>query len=284
MAAVSARERLWDLLEVRRDGSDRRIVLDWYDILLSTLIVLNIMAVILESVKGISDAYETLFLTFEMFSVALFTMEYIARIWACTADHRYSHPLFGRLKYAGTFMALVDLAAFLPFYIPAVLPVDLRFMRVLRLFRLLRVLKLGRYSTSLALLGRVLKAKAADLFAAIFGLLVILVLASSVMYFVEREAQPALFSSIPAAMWWAVATLTTIGYGDIYPVTELGRFVGSLIAVLGIGVFALPAGILASGFYEARQPSPGAKKSAVCPHCGEPLEGATPRPDKTGDH
>jgi voltage-gated potassium channel len=127
---------------------------------------------------------------------------------------------------------------------------DLRFVRVLRLLRLSRLIKLGRYSDSLKTLGNVFKGKKEELLITAFALAILLILASSLMYFAENEVQPQAFSSIPAAMWWGIATLTTVGYGDIYPVTTLGKLMGSVIAVLGIGMFALPAGILSSGFAE----------------------------------
>ncbi|MBU4556466.1 MAG: ion transporter [Actinobacteria bacterium] len=234
---------------------------------LAVLIVLNVVAVVLESVDSIGVPLTAFFSAFEIFSVAVFTIEYVLKLWACTADTRYAGPVFGRLKYALTPMVLIDLAAFAPFYM-WFLPLDLRFLRVMRLFRLLRVLKLGRYSKSLTLVVRVLKRKSSDLAVAVIVLLVMLVLASSAMFYVEHDAQPDAFSSIPAAMWWGVATFTTVGYGDIYPVTPLGKILGSFIAVLGIGIFALPAGILASGFSEET----AGQGSTICPHCGEALE------------
>ncbi len=261
------RARVWDLLEVSFDPDDHSPVVDWYDISLAVLIVANVVAVVLESVEPIGQAYARFFFAFEVFSVAIFTVEYVARLWACTADPRYAHPLTGRVRYALTPMVLIDFASFAPFYM-ASLTMDLRFLRVMRLLRLLRVLKLGRYSRSLTLVTRVVKRKSSDLIASLIVLMVLLVLASSVMYYVERDAQPDVFSSIPAAMWWGVATFTTVGYGDVYPITPLGKFAGSLIAVLGIGVFALPAGILASGFSEERELMAALERQEVCPTCG----------------
>ncbi|KKO18591.1 MAG: Cyclic nucleotide-gated potassium channel [Candidatus Brocadia fulgida] len=128
------------------------------------------------------------------------------------------------------------------------LPLDLRFIRALRLFRLFRILKMGRYSESIRTLGNVLKEEKEALAITVFAVLILLVVASSLMYFVENAAQPEAFSSIPEAMWWGVATLTTVGYGDICPITPLGRFLGAIIALLGIGTIAVPAGIVTSGF------------------------------------
>ncbi|MCL5942955.1 MAG: ion transporter [Actinobacteria bacterium] len=263
------RQRMWDLLEVTYQRDDHSPVIDWYDTSLAVLIILNVLAVVLASIESLGEAYAPYFYAFEVFSVAVFTIEYVLKLWVCTVDDRYSRPIVGRVKYALTPMVLIDLAAFLPFY-AWFLPLDMRFLRILRLFRLLRVLKLGRYSKSMWLVMRVLKRKGSDLAVAVIVLLVMLVLASSLMYEVEHAAQPEAFSSIPAAMWWGVATFTTVGYGDVYPVTPLGKILGSVIAILGIGIFALPAGILAAGFSEERERLNAAQES-VCPHCGEAL-------------
>lgn len=164
-------------------------------------------------------------------------------------------------------MALIDLLAIIPFYLPFFVP-DLRFVRIIRLFRILRILKLGRYSKALQTFGNVLKRKKEDLAIALSTLLVLLVFAASLIYIVEHQAQPEVFSSIPAAMWWAVVTLTTVGYGDVYPVTIVGKLLGAGIAVLGIGLFALPVGILASGFAEEIK---GDDNNPTCPHCGKKI-------------
>ncbi|MCZ7662877.1 MAG: potassium channel family protein [Thermoleophilia bacterium] len=160
--------------------------------------------------------------------------------------------------------------AIFPFYV-GVGRLDLRFLRALRLFRLLRVLKLARYSESLALLGRVFRAKKEELVVTLCAVLFLLFLASSFIYYVEHEAQPEAFSSIPAAMWWGVATLTTVGYGDVYPVTVAGKVLGAIVAMLGIGLFALPAGILASGFADEMRRK-RTDETAMCPHCGRQIE------------
>jgi voltage-gated potassium channel len=148
--------------------------------------------------------------------------------------------------------------------------VDLRTLRAIRLIRLLRVLKIARYSESLQLLGRVLLSRRSELFITLVAVTVLLVVSSTLMYYAERDAQPEQFSSIPAAMWWGVETLTTIGYGDILPVTVTGKIINSFIALLGIGLFALPAGILGSGFVEELQRR--RRPPARCPKCGYDLD------------
>jgi voltage-gated potassium channel len=165
-------------------------------------------------------------------------------------------------------MALVDLASILPSLLPGGV-LDLRFVRAVRLLRLSRSMKIARYSQSMQTLGRVLRAKRHELAVTAFAGAILLISAASGMYFVEHEAQPNAFSSIPAALWWGVVTLTTVGYGDVYPVTLLGRCLASVIAILGIGLFALPAGILAGGFAEELHRN---DRVATCPNCGLELK------------
>ncbi len=244
-----------------------------FDILLLGLIFLNVIAVALETVDSLYNQYQSWFKIFEGVSVLFFTVEYILRIWSCTVKTAYRHPIWGRLKYMITPLALVDLLAILPFYLPLVAP-QLRVGRSLRLLRLFRVLKLNRYTDSLKILGRVLRLKQEEILLSLFVLSILLAVASSIIYYAEHEAQPEAFSSIPEAMWWGTITLTTVGYGDVYPVTLLGRILGGMLAILGIGLFALPAGILASGFSEELQARKAKKRqdsTQICPHCGKTI-------------
>ena len=149
-----------------------------------------------------------------------------------------------------------------------ILPLDLRFIRIMRFIRLIRLLKLSRYSETLKTFSNVFKEKIEELMIALFLIIILLIIASCLMYYVEHQAQPEAFSSIPAAMWWAVATLTTVGYGDIVPKTLFGKILGAVIALIGIGLFAMPAGILAAGFAEQI----AKKKKIICPHCGRDVE------------
>jgi voltage-gated potassium channel len=201
-------------------------------------------------------------------SVAAFTLEYVLRLAACTADTRYRHPVAGRIRYALTPLLLLDLLSFLPCYFAGV-AVDLRFVRVLRLVRTVRTGKLARYSRALRTLGQVIAAKREELVVSVSLVLLVLFVAACLMYTAEGHVQPEAFPSIPAALWWTVVTLTSIGYGDVYPITPLGKGIAGCIAVLGMGLVALPTGILASGFIEQIQcarETPG-----QCPHCGKGL-------------
>ena len=255
-------ERVYRLLEGIQRGD--RLAGTIHTALLA-LIVGNIVAVIIESIQPLATRYGAELLWFERISVGLFTLEYGLRIWSCTANPKYRSPITGRLKFAITPIALIDLLAFLPFYLPFAVP-DLRVIRSMRLLRMLRVLKLGRYSEAFRVLGWVARQKRDELAASFTLMVALVIVASTLMYEVEREAQPEAFSSVPAAMWWAITTLTTVAYGDVLPVTQVGKILGSFIALLGIGMFALPTGILSTGFVEFVQQQ---KKSATitCPHC-----------------
>ncbi len=224
---------------------------DWkgkcFDEFMIVLIITNVIAVVLETVESLRAAYGTFFLYFEYFSVALFSVEYALRIWTAgeNEDERFHPPFMGRIRYAMTPLALIDIVAILPFYLAFILAVDLRFMRV---FRLLRLLKLTRYSAALQMLGAAVYGQRRALGAALVIIATLLVFASSVIYLLEKDAQPDVFASIPQAMWWGLATLTTVGYGDVTPVSVAGKVFGGFIMILGIGMFALPAGILATAF------------------------------------
>ena len=236
---------------------------------LTVLIFLSVLSVVLETEETLYARFSGLFWGFEIFTIVVFTIEYLLRLWVCTLDPRYQSSILGRIKYILTPMALIDLIAILPFFIPTV-GMDLRFVRAIRLTRMFRVLKLGHYSQSLRNLTHVIKSKKEELLVTLFAGIIILIISSSLMYYVERETQPDAFSSIPSAMWWGVATLTTVGYGDIYPKTVLGKLLGSFIAVLGIGLFAMPAGIIASGFANELQKKNS--RPVICPHCGKDIK------------
>ncbi len=238
------------------------------NIAIVTLIFLNVIAVILESVNRFAEAYSSFFKWFEVVSVVIFSVEYGLRLWTCVEKPQFE-GLKGRLRYVFTPLALIDLLSILPFYLPMVFPVDLRFLRVLRLVRVFRILKLDKFSQSLNLLGRVLINKKEELIITLSTAIILLVVVSSIIYFIENDAQPGVFSSIPAAMWWSIGATTRLGPGPINPITDLGMVFGSMVAILGLGVFALPAGILASGLVEEIQ-----KKESTpptCPHCRKEL-------------
>ncbi len=238
---------------------------------LNLLILSNVLCVILGTVQSIEDRYGEYLAEFEAVSLTVFTVEYLLRLWTCTLKPQYAHPVYGRIRYVLSPMALIDLGSFIGVYLPFRTP-DFRYMRIIRLVRVLRVLKLARYSRALQSFGQVIRQKKEELALMTLFLVVLLVLASSSMYFIENEVQPGVFSSIPAAMWWGVCTLTTVGYGDIYPVMPIGKFLGAVIALIGIGFFALPAGVLSAAFAEELAKRRLAAEAATsCPHCGKAI-------------
>ena len=240
----SVRRRVAAILDVNESSDQTSLAVDVF--LIST-ICLNVVCIALESVESIGAEYMDAFYAFEVFSVAVFSIEYIARIWACPDSHEMavSDSWRGRLRFARTPGALIDLLAIAPFYLSMFFAADLRMLRVIRL---LRVFKLTRYSATMQGILGVFRDEAQSFVAVFCMLLILLVLASSAVYAIEHDVQPVAFGSIPAAMWWAMATLTTVGYGDVTPITPMGKFFGGLITFISIGVVALPAGILASGF------------------------------------
>ena|ERR1700733_21490 len=225
----------------------------WTRIIIASVICLSIVSVVLETEPELYNAYHDYFHYFEIFTVIVFSLEYILRLWCIVEDAGYERPILGRLKYMVTPLALVDLLAVVPFYLPALITIDLRFIRILRLIRLVRVMKLGHYSKSLSQISRIVHRKRSELAASMFILAILLLVASTVMYYIEHDAQPEQFRSIPSAFWWGIETLTTVGYGDVAPITPLGKVCAAIIAILGIGLFGLPAAILASGFLEELQ-------------------------------
>jgi len=178
-----------------------------------------------------------------------------------------------------SFYSMVDLAAVIPAYIPLLITVDARVLRGIRILRLFRILKLSRYNKAFSQIQYVLKSAKEELVISLCGVLTLLVIASCLMYFIEHDVQPEAFSSIPATMWWGVATLTTVGYGDVYPITAIGKLIGGIMAILGVGLFALPAGILANGFGQAIAKSQELEKQdkwsqeheLTCKNCGQKI-------------
>jgi voltage-gated potassium channel len=220
-----------------------------FNFLLSLLIVVNVGAVILESVNSLETRYADVFQAIEVVATSIFVVEYVLRAWTAVdrVSGEFRQPLWGRIKYLCTFFALIDLVSILPALIGLLVASDLR---VLRLLRLLRTIKLTRHSKIFSLIWIVLRKEIHAIGAIILVLCLILALSGSVMYVVEGKAQPNVFTSIPAAMWWAVETVTTVGYGDMVPVTVVGRALGSIISVVGVITFATFSGLITVGLME----------------------------------
>lgn len=235
------------------------------------LIILNVIAVIMETVHSLHETYSVFFHYFDLISVIIFSIEYVLRVWSCNHDPRYTHTVYGRLKYMVSTDALIDLLAILPFYIHVMVGLDLRVLRILRLLRFLRLFRLTAYMKSAKMVRNVFVSRANELKLCLVLILFLIIIASCLMYFAEHNAQPTVFTSIPATMWWAVVTATSVGYGDMVPITNAGKILTGIITLSGLAIFALPAGIITAGFLEEIRKIKE-KKIHKCPHCGKPID------------
>ncbi len=245
--APTLRRTVFRFLETARDDDKLSKAID---IALIVLISLSVVAVVLESMPAFEARYSAQLYWFEVFTVSVFTIEYLLRVWSCVERHELPprSAFVSRLRFMVSFHAIIDLLAILPFYLLTFGLFGGLDMRFLRAFRLLRVLKLTRYSSALNMLIITINENLKALLAASLILVTVMLLAASGMYYFERHSQPDAFGSIPAAMWWAFSTLTTVGYGDVTPITSGGKIFGAMITVIGIGMVALPTSILATGY------------------------------------
>lgn len=217
------------------------------------LIIINIVALILESISSIYIQFKYTFNIIEVISVFIFSFEYIFRILNCGVLPKYKRPIMGRLKFILTPLLIIDLLALVSFYLPIIIGTELQFLKILRVLRLFRIFQIGRCFASLNFFIISFKSKKEELLITFIVLIIMLLISSTIMFYFENTSQPDKFSSIPASLWWGVASLTTIGYGDIYPITIVGKIFASIISVIGIGFIALPTGILSSAFIEQLQ-------------------------------
>lgn len=240
----SIRQRAYEVLEARHSDDLLRVL---FDVFIVVLIFANIIAFIAESVDHINARFGPAFRLFNIISVIIFSIEYVVRLWVAVEAVPLHHlkPFQARLHFATRPLLIIDLLAVLPFYLSSFFGIDLR---VLRILRLLRFLKLARYSPALDTLSRVVIAESRALFGALMVMISLLLFSSSIIYFLERDIQPEYFGSIPAAAWWAISTLTTVGYGDVVPLSDAGKLFGGVMMIFGLCMFALPIGIVATGF------------------------------------
>jgi voltage-gated potassium channel len=239
------------------------IILDtpaWHDrtavlihCILGGVILINTMAVILFTVRPVAEQYGSLLSYIMNACLAVFICEYVLRLWACTATHHPVRMITDRIRYTLRVYLLIDLFSILPVFIPFFFPQN---FTIIRLLRLVSIFKLGRftqYADSLIQLRRVVWRKKEIFVIMLFFLVFIILFSSTIMYVVEFPAQPESFSSIPAALWWAVMTVTTVGYGDMVPVTPVGKIIAGVVTVTGVLLLALPSAIMATGFIEERE-------------------------------
>lgn len=239
------KQRVFEILE---EGAAGDHVSHFVDRGLIVLVLLNVVAVVLETVPEFAGEYQDLFLGIEIFSVILFTVEYLLRLWIADMHGTLRHlpPMVARLRYAMHPAAIVDLLAITPLY--AVMLFGATDLRVLLIFRLVRFLKLARFSPGIHSLTMAIASERRALLGSLIIIVGVVLTAASILFILEREVQPEKFGSIPASMWWALATLTTVGYGDVVPVTAVGKVVAGVVMLAGYAMFALPVGIVASAF------------------------------------
>ena len=237
------RQYLYIVLESGRDHFVSRV----FDIFMIWLILANVLAVAIETESALGDQVRAFLRGFDVFAVIIFTVEYFARLWVAVEHppHDGISPSRKRFLWALTAPMLIDLMAILPFYVGLIYDYD---TRVALLFRMLRFLKLARATPALGTLGRVLYNERRAISGAIIVMLGLIVFSATIMYEIEGKAQPEAFGSIPRAMWWSAATLTTIGYGDVVPITDLGKMMAGIVMIAGFGMFALPIAIISTGF------------------------------------
>lgn len=242
-----------------------------FDLGIMALILLSVFSVFAETFELPAKRIATIEHV-ELGVSIVFTIEYFLRVW--TADLLYPNlsPWRARVRFVRSGMAIVDLLSILPFWLPMFLPGHLLGLRAIRLVRLLRVFKLNRYLEAMAAIGEVFRNRFRELLASGIFVFLLMLLSSLLMYHAEHEAQPEQFRNAFSGLWWAVATLTTVGYGDIYPITATGRLLGAIIALLGIGMVAIPTGILSSGFMEHFSKLGKHSAPTRCPHCGKEIE------------
>ena len=267
---LKMKKRIFDIVNSQDNPSKASKA---FDIFIISLIIVNVITIIADTFK-LPETVKSILYYIEIFSVVIFTIEYLIRIYVSDLLYPELSPFRARLKYIRSFMAVIDLLAILPFYIPYIIPIDLRVLRMLRIIRLLRIFKINRYTSAMSTIANVFKRKKHQLLSSLAVVSVLMIIAAILMYNIENEAQPDAFENAFSALWWAVATLTTVGYGDVYPITPLGKILSAIIALLGIGLVAVPTGIISSGFVESFEEKKNEQEDekCYCPYCGKKIK------------
>ena len=241
------RKQTAEIIDVRT-GSDW--VSHLYDFVYIFLIIANLAVSGLLTYDRIRAQYEPVLLLIERITVTTFLVDYLLRLWAA----KYLYPEFSELravrKYVLSFTGIVDLLSFLPYFLPVFFPSGAVAFRMLRIMRVFRLFRINAYYDSFKLITEVLSSKKQQLFSSVFTILILMLASSLCMYSLEHEAQPEVFSNAFSGIWWAASTLLTVGYGDIYPITTLGKMFGIFITFLGVGMVAIPTGIISAGFVD----------------------------------
>lgn len=244
---LKLRKRLFDIIEV---GNDLDNISRAYDFVNAFAIIINLVASIMYTYDSMREQYGFWIVLVEEITIAFFCIDYVLRV--CTARFLYSDETEPRaiLKYIFSFTGLVDLLSFLPYYLPIFFPAGTVAFRMIRIVRIFRLFRINAYHDSLSVITEVIKGKKQQLISSVFIILVLMLASSLCMYSLEHEVQPEVFSNAFSGIWWSASTLLTVGYGDIYPITTLGKVFGIIISFLGVGMVAIPTGIISAGFVD----------------------------------
>lgn len=252
------------LFLVLDDHTSRKPLNRFFHGLLFTLIIISSLLLIIESVNTLGKVYSMYFYSLEVLTMVFFTIEYLMRVYTCTEQSTYKHPIFGRLRFVFTPLMLIDILSIIPFYL-IIFSSNYSGFYIFSIFRVLRLFKAIRYVKAFKIIGKVFYIQREQLLVSFVFIIFVFVFASSIIYIAEKDAQPDKFSDIPSAMWYTIATITTVGYGDVYPITTIGKVTGGLISMTGLLLFAIPTSILTSGFLKISQQT----RKQICPHCGK---------------
>lgn len=239
------KKRIFQIIEV---GYDLDFLSRFYDIVNVLAIILNLAVSVLYTFDNIRESYGALMTVIEAVTVGFFVVDYFLRVW--TADILYSELSKGKAhrRYIFSFMGIVDLLSFLPYFLPIFFPAGTVAFRMIRIVRIFRLFRINAYYDSLSVITEVIVSKSQQLISSVFIILVLMLASSLCMYSLEHEAQPDVFTNAFSGIWWATSTLLTVGYGDIYPITTMGKLFGIFISFLGVGMVAIPTGIISAGF------------------------------------
>jgi voltage-gated potassium channel len=260
----------WRLFKlIRDDDNENNLANTIFGSIIMFLIIVNVVIIILDTFENISINLKNIFLYIETITVIIFTLEYIARLWTAIYVYPNKKHIIAQIKFMFTSKAVIDLISIIPFYLPFIFPIEnLLFLRILRVLRFSRLLKLNRYTDALTKIKNVVKDKSYQLICSLSFVIILMILSSVLMYYIENDKQPDVFENAFSGLWWGILTITTVGYGDIYPVTGLGKLLGAFIALLGVGLIAVPTGILSAGFIEQKKKKNNNDKK-YCPYCGK---------------
>lgn len=241
------RRRISEIIEI---GSSSDWLSRFYDIFSTAMLFLNIISTLLYTFDSMEDSCGIFLIAAEAVSVAFFAIDYFLRIWTA----KFVYPAVTEFKaikrYALSFTGIIDFLSFFPYYMPFFFPAGAAFFRIFRVIRIFRLFQINAYYDSLNVIAQVISSKKQQLLSSVFIIFVLMLSSSLCMYSLEHSAQPDVFKNAFSGIWWSVSTLLTVGYGDIYPVTTMGQLFGIVISFLGVGMVAIPTGIISAGFVE----------------------------------